>query len=124
MTFRRSGPALLLAAMLAMSGTGCAVTFDATSLGVPVTMAAPAGEVPAGAAFQVNAKAVHGLFGLVTLSRPSLRKALATQIAGGKGVANLRIKVRSRWPDLLLSVLTIGLITPKTVTFEGVVVDQ
>jgi hypothetical protein len=36
-------------------------------------------------------------------------------------VADLRIRVRSRWSDVLLTGLTLGLIVPRTVTFEGVV---
>ena len=122
MSARRAVPALLLVAALGLGG--CAVQYDATSLGVPVTMAAPAGPAPAGAAFKVNAKSVHGLFGLVTLSRPSLEKALATQLVGGKAVAGVKIKARSRWIDIVVTGLTLGLIAPRTVTFEGVVADN
>lgn len=114
--------ALLLAASVSLGA--CSLNLDAANLGVPVTMAAPAGTVPEGAAFSVNVKSVHGFFGLVSLNHPSLRKALATQLVGGKGVAGLKIKVRSRWTDILVTGLTLGLITPRTITFQGVVVDQ
>jgi hypothetical protein len=50
-----------------------------------------------------------------------LRKALAAQLTGGSGIADLRIKVRSRWSDVLITALTAGLIVPRAVTFEGVV---
>jgi hypothetical protein len=33
----------------------------------------------------------------------------------------VKIKVRSRWSDVLFTVLTAGLIVPRTVTYEGVV---
>jgi hypothetical protein len=101
--------------------SGCAQTFDATTLGVPATLASPAGQPPAGDRFRVSSKAVFGLWGLVRFKEPSLRKALAAQLGGGAGIADVKIKVRSRWTDLLFTVLTAGLIVPRSVTFEGVV---
>jgi hypothetical protein len=110
-------PALLALSLLG----GCAHTFDATTLGVPATMASPAGQGPQGDRFSVGSKSVFTFWGLLRLKEPSLRKALAAQLAGGSGVADLKIKVRSRWSDVLITGLTLGLIVPRTVTFEGVV---
>jgi hypothetical protein len=110
-------PALLALSLLG----GCAHTFDATTLGVPATLASPAGQEPQGDRFSVSAKSVFTFWGLLRLKEPSLRKALAAQLAGGSGVADLKIKVRSRWSDVLITGLTLGLIVPRTVTFEGVV---
>jgi hypothetical protein len=110
-------PALLVLALLA----GCAHTFDATTLGVPVTVASPAGQEPQGDRFSVSSKSVFTFWGVLRLKEPSLRKALAAQLAGGRGVADLKIKVRSRWSDVLITGLTLGLIIPRSVTFEGVV---
>jgi hypothetical protein len=101
--------------------SGCAETFDATTLGVPATLAAPAGETPEGSRFRVTSRAVYGFWGLARIKQPSLRKALAAQLAGGSGIADLKIKVRSRWSDVLITALTAGLIVPRAVTFEGVV---
>lgn len=114
---RRALPGLLAISLLA----GCAHTFDATTLGVPVTLASPAGQEAQGARFSVSSKSVFSFWGLLRLKEPSLRKALAAQLAGGSGVADLRIKVRSRWSDVLITGLTLGLIVPRSVTFEGVV---
>jgi hypothetical protein len=114
---RRALPALLLISLLA----GCAHTFDATTLGVPVTVSSPAGQPPQGDRFRVSSKSVFGFWGLIRYKEPSLRKALAAQLAGGTGVADLRIRVRSRWSDVLITGLTLGLIVPRSVTFEGVV---
>ena len=112
---------LLIGLVLSLPLTGCAETFDATTLGVPVSLAAPAGQTPEGTRFRVTSHAVYGLWGLATLKQPSLRKTLAAQLAGGNGIADLRIKVRSRWSDMLITALTGGLIVPRAVTFEGVV---
>jgi hypothetical protein len=110
-----------LALLVCVSLSGCAMTFDAATLGVPVTLASPAGQPPEGSRFSVTSRAVYALWGLAKLKQPSLRKALAAQLAGGSGVADLRIRVRSRWSDVLITALTAGLIAPRAVTFEGVV---
>ena len=120
-TGRGRGAALVF--ILLLAGSGCATTFDATRLGVPVTMAAPAGPIPEGAEFRITKRSLHGLFGLISLSQPSLKEALAAQLVGGQGIANMRIRVRSRWSDLLITLVTLGLLAPRSVTFEGVVVN-
>lgn len=112
------------ALLFVLSTTACVNTFDATKLGVPVTMASPVGETPAGNHFAVTGHAVYGLWGLVPIHEPSLQGALAAQLAGGKGIANLKIRVRSRWSDLLIGGLTLGLVVPRSVTFEGVVTEK
>jgi hypothetical protein len=124
-TRRSSGGSQLIGAafacVLALSLSGCAQTFDARGLGVPVTMAVPAGKPAEGARFSVTSRAVFGLWGVARIKSPSLRKALAAQLAGGSGIADLTIKSRSRWSDILVTLLTGGLIVPRAVTFEGVV---
>jgi hypothetical protein len=107
--------------LLLLALTGCAQTFDARTLGVPATLSAPAGQTPEGNRFAVTSHAVFGFWGLLRFKEPSLRKALAAQLAGGGGVANVRIRVRSRWTDVLITGLTLGIIVPRSVTFEGVV---
>lgn len=111
--------ALALALTLALGG--CAQTFDATTLGVPASLASAAGQPAQGDRFRVSSKAVFGVWGLVRFKEPSLRKALAAQLGGGSGVADVKIRVRSRWSDLLVTLLTAGIIVPRSVTFEGVV---
>lgn len=110
-----------LVLVLLFSLAGCAETFDASTLGVPASLASPAGQAAEGARFRVTSHAVYGLWGLASIKQPSLRKALAAQLAGGSGISDLKIKVRSRWSDVLITALTAGLIVPRAVTFEGVV---
>ena len=119
MSRRRFGIELVVLLLLPLAG--CAETFDATTLGVPATLATPADQPPAGDRFKVTQSSVYGLWGLATIKSPSLRKALAAQLAGGNGIAGLKIKARSRWSDVLITALTGGLIVPRSVTFEGVV---
>jgi hypothetical protein len=75
-----------------------------------------------GDTFAVNARAVHLLWGLVPAREPSLRQSLAGQLGADGGVANLRITVHKRPLDVVFTVLTLGILSPTTVTFEGVLV--
>jgi hypothetical protein len=115
-------PALCLA--LALLLTGCATTIDATTLGVPVTLSSAAGQRPAGEPFRITTHAVHGLWGLATLKKPAVDKILASQLVGRNALADVRVRIRSRWSDLLITVLTAGLVVPRSVTVEGVAVTQ
>ncbi|HTO72274.1 MAG TPA: hypothetical protein VMJ30_00580 [Gemmatimonadales bacterium] len=116
----RSGFARLTAtSLLALALAGCAQTFDATRLGVPVTMASAAGAPPAGDHFVLHTHATYALWGIATLSQPSLHKALASQIGDGTAVSNLQIQVYSGFTDVLFTILTAGIVVPRTVRFEG-----
>ncbi len=109
---------------LALTLSGCAMTFDATDLGVPTSFAESAQTRPQGTPFRITKHPVYLLWGLAAASRPNAEDVLAGQVGTGARVANLRIKVRSRWSDLLVTVLTAGLASPRSVTFEGVVVSD
>jgi hypothetical protein len=115
-----AGRAITVVVLLVFLG-GCAQTFDATGLGVPATLASAAGQPPQGERFRVSSKAVFGFWGALQFKTPSLRKALAAQLAGGGAIADVRIRVRSRWSDVLITALTAGIIVPRSVTFEGIV---
>ena len=113
-----------LAFLLLVAASACTQSFDSTTLGVPVTMAAAPGDPVSGEHFKTRSHTVHALFGLVTLSQASLQNALARQLVGGQQVAQLRIKTSSRWNDVLFTLLTVGLLVPRTVTYEGVIIGR
>src|SRR3989442_5534227 len=106
---------------LALTLSGCAMTFDAADLGVPTSLAESARTPPQGTAFSVTKHPVYLLWGLTAASRPNAEDVLAGQVGTGARVANLRIKVPARWSDLLVTVLTAGLVSPRSGAFEGVV---
>jgi hypothetical protein len=110
--------------VLALTLSGCALTLDSSHLGVPVSLAGSAQRPDSGTPFRVTRHAVYMLLGLVRVSQPNLEDVLAGQVSTGSRIANLRVKVRSRWSDLLITGLTLGLVVPRSVTFEGVVVGQ
>ena len=111
-----------IATLAALTLSGCALTFDATELGVPASMAESAVAPPQGTAFRVTKHPTFLLWGLAGASRPNVEDVLAGQLGTGGRIANLRIKVRTRFGDLLWTVLTLGVVSPRTATFEGVVV--
>lgn len=111
-----------LATLAALTLSGCALTFDATELGVPTSMAESAQAPPQGTPFRVTKHPTFLLWGLAGASRPNLEDVLAGQLGTGGRIANLRIKQRTRLGDLFVTVLSFGFLAPRTVTFEGVVV--
>ena len=122
-TGRSSLPVAALCLIATIVLGACSTTIDATTLGVPATLASAAGQPPAGAAFRINTHSVFGLWGLAQIKKPSVDKILASQLVGGKSIANVRIRIRSRWSDLLITALTAGIIVPRSVSVEGVVVQ-
>ena len=111
----------VVVAGLVASLSGCALSFDASTLGVRATLAEPAGSAPPGAEFRVNKKAVFLFFGILRAATPSLENVLAGQLVDGSEINNLSIGVRSGFGDILLTILTAGLVVPRTVTFTGTV---
>lgn len=108
-------------AILLLGGAACVQTFDTTTLGIPVSMGQVEGDTTGAVPFRTSAHSTYAFLGLVTISRASLQKALAHQLVGGKRVSQVRITTRSRFFDVLVTGLTLGLIVPRTVVFEGVV---
>jgi hypothetical protein len=109
---------------LALAVSACALTLDSTHLGVPVSLAGATPSPGAGTPFRVTKHPVYLFAGLVPVSQPNLEDVLAGQVGTGAQITNLRIKVRSRWSDLLVTALTLGVVVPRSVTFEGVVVSK
>lgn len=109
-----------LAALL-LGLPGCALTFDAHTLGANVTVAQVPDSTQCVAPFRQSKKAVFFFWGLLAGSRPSLEHVLEGQVTGKQSVGNLRIHVRSRFTDLLVTAITGGLIVPRSVTFNGCV---
>ena len=116
------GRAALAVALTAIVGA-CSLNFDATTLGVPVTMASPAGRPAPTDSFRVSTHAAWAFWGVARVKRPALNKALATQLAGGKGIADLKIKTHSSFSDVLITVLTGGIVVRRSVIYQGVVTE-
>ena len=109
-------------ALVALTGA-CALSFDSTKLGVPVALAGATAAPAAGTPFRATKHPVFVFWGAFTAAPPNLEDVLAGQVGTGARITDLRIRVRARWSDLLVTGLTFGLFSPRSVTFEGVVVS-
>jgi hypothetical protein len=109
---------------LALSAAACAQTFDSATLGVPVTLSEASDAPVAGDTFAVTRHPVWFLWGLVPAAQPELEDVLVGQLRAGRRLANVRIRQRMRWSDILITVLTVGIASPRSVTFQGVVVPR
>ncbi len=98
--------------------------FDTRSIGVPVTMTPPAAPTAAADTFNVTLRAVHIFWGLAPVKEPALQPALASQLGTGGAVANLSIRARKRWSDVVATVITLGFISTTSVTYQGVIVRR
>jgi hypothetical protein len=114
----------ILLALALSTLSACSMTFDASKLGVPVTMGSKAGTPAKGQPFKVSSGSLWVLWGAIPVKKPSLRGPLGSQLVGGQSIEDVKITVGSRWYDVLISVVTLGLITPRTITMEGVVVGD
>lgn len=101
--------------------SGCSMTYNARTMGVPVTMAEPLAAGVPGDSFRVTSRAIHIFWGLATAKEPSLQQAIAGQLGSGTGVRAVAIHARKRWSDVLVTALTLGFISTTTVTYSGVV---
>jgi hypothetical protein len=116
---RRSFHGLLL--LVPLLGA-CSMTIDATKVGVPVTLASDIDAPAQGERFDVSSTALWAFWGAVPVKRSSVRETLATQLVGAREVKDVRIHMYSRWYQVAISVVTLGVLVPRTVRAEGVIV--
>lgn len=117
-------PLRALLPVLLLGLGACAQTFDATTLGVPATLASDASAPAQGVHFQVRATQLWFAWGLLPISEPTLKETLAAQLVGGRSIADVKIRTHQRWTNVLVSVLSAGLLVPRAVEFEGVIVGD
>ncbi len=98
----------LLLALALVTLNACAMTFDGSKLGVPVTMGSKAGAPAKGQPFKVSSGSIWVLWGAVPVKKPSIREPLGSQLVGGQSLEDVKITVGSRWYDVLVSVITLG----------------
>jgi hypothetical protein len=115
--------AAVVATVVTFATTGCAHTFDASTVGVEATMASPATAPAQGEPFVIHKKATFFFWGVLPGAQPSLAEVLNAQATSTNRVADLRVRVRSSFADVLITLLTAGLIVPRSVTYEGVIVS-
>jgi hypothetical protein len=113
----------LAAAVVAFLGAGCAQTFDARGVAVPVTMASQGVDTVDGTPFSVKAHSTYVFWGLWSIDPPKLDRILASQLVGGSEIRNVRIRTKFRFLDLFLTAITAGIYSQKSITYEGEIIS-
>jgi len=100
---------------------GCATLPMESNMDKPVSMTKVKDEVAR--VFVSNNKALWLFWGAIPLSVPTVDGVLSTQIPGHAGVQNLKITTESGFIDLVVTILTDGILTMRSVTIQGEVYD-
>lgn len=116
-------PLFLLLALTPLLAA-CALSIDGTKVGVPVTLASSVDAPAQGTPFTVKTHAVYGLWGIATLREPSVANTLRSQLLGAREVRDVRIRMHSGVTDVIVSLLTLGLIVPRSVQVDGVIMGD
>jgi len=111
-------------AAFVLGTSACVQTFDSVKLGVPVSLAESTDTPVAGDSFRITKHPVWFLWGMIPAGQPKLEDVLAGQLGTGSRLTNVRIRQRMELLDLLITVITVGMASTRSVTFEGVVVPR
>ena len=105
------------AIMLVLVLAGCASLTMESKIKKTVSMTNMDGAEPR--MFTSSARAVWLFWGLVPVSVPNIDEIIGTQVADRTGVQNLKITTKNSFLDLVINVLTDGIITTRSVKIEG-----
>lgn len=73
----------------------------------------------AGKTFEEDLPARHWLGGLIQGEQADLQEALSRHTRGGRHLAQFSIVTKHTWTDLLVTMVTMGIYCPQTVTIRG-----
>ena len=104
-----------------MTFAGCATLPMESNMDKPVSMTEVKDE--AAKTFVSNNKALWLFWGMIPLSIPEVDNVLVPQVSGHDGVQNLKITTESDFIDLVVMVLTQGILFMRTVRIQGEVYD-
>ena len=113
--------AVVVALTLIIVVVGCATIKMESKLEKPVSMTSMRGTPVRD--FVVNTRAIWLFWGLVDLSVPEFDQIVGPHVADRAGIQKLEIKTQYGFLDLVVTALTDGIITMRTVKIEGQVFD-
>ena len=73
--------------------------------------------------FDVNQRSIWLLWGLLPLTVPKIDDVVGPHVADRTGVQNLKIEPKIKVVDSLVTLLTLGIITSRTISISGEVYD-
>ena len=107
---------------LAILVAGCATLPMESNLEKPVSMTSVTDEQ--GEEFAEDMKALWLFWGAMPLVLPTVDEVAGPQVADHTGVQNLKVTTFSGPLDVIVTLLTDGILTMRTVTIEGEVYDE
>ena len=118
------GKAVVSAVTLALAilVAGCATLPMESNLEKPVSMTRVTDEQ--GEEFAEDMKALWLFWGAMPLVLPTVDEVAGPQVADHTGVQNLKVTTFSGPLDVIVTLLTDGILTMRTVTIEGEVYDE
>ena len=108
---------------LAIAVAGCATLPMESNLKKPMSMTMIEDNPTRTKEFFAEEKAIWLFWGLIDLSLPAFDEVIGPEIADHAGVQNLKITTQSTFIDVVVTGLTDGIVTMRTVTIEGQAYD-
>jgi len=99
----------------------CAVLPMRSKLNKPVSMTQM--KDGPGEHFSEEKQAFWLFWGLAPLIIPEIDEVVASEVSGHAGVQNLKITTQYTAIDMIINILTSGILHPRTITIEGEVYD-
>ncbi|MBD3183059.1 hypothetical protein GF312_12260 [Candidatus Poribacteria bacterium] len=96
---------------------GCATIEMKTKVKKPVSMTNMGGAQPR--EFNTKSRAVWLFWGIIPLSVPKFDQIIVPNVADRSGVQNLAIKTQNSFVDVIVTTVTQGIITMRTIEVEG-----
>ena len=117
----RKAIATVIIFVFAIGIVGCAAIPMQSNLDKPVSMT-DMNETPVKNFVSEN-KAIWLFWGLIPVAVPELDGVIVPEIAGHNGIQNMKITTAYDFIDLVVTALTDGIVTMRTVTVEGEIYD-
>lgn len=118
----RKAIVFIIALTLITGVIGCATLTMKSKVDKPVSMTNMRGTPVRN--FERNEKAVWLLWGLIPVSIPEVDDVVAPHVADRVGVQNLKITTKYSFLDVVVTTLTQGMLTMRSVKVEGQVYDR
>ena len=119
---RRVVSVIIIALALATVVAGCARLPMESNLDKTISMTSMKGTYVR--QFDTKERAIWLFWGLAPLSVPSVDEVVGPHVADRAGIQNLSIETRYSIVDGLITTLTIGILTVRTVRIKGEVYDK
>ena len=111
----------IVALMLVIFLTSCATVSVKSKLDKTVSLTSMKGASVR--SFDVKQRAIWLLWGAIPLNVPKVDQVVGPRVEDRTGIQNLKVQPKINIVDTLVTVLTVGIVTTKTISISGEVYD-